>query len=168
MEFAAEGKDAGVAGLAEGMGKLAVEEGFTAEEQGVFAEVKGRVLEARPDTHIDDRLLAVVTMLSKCRADKAVENYGSFLDTLAEYGLDSATLLDMDHEMEPLQRYVCGRVGCEVVPRCDSRVYGGEGEEARCLRARELYFRDVESKRGIQRHTSLLRFDGCVCVLWGL
>ena len=107
MEFAAEGKDAGVAGLAEGMGKLAVEEGFTAEEQGVLEEMKGLVLEARPDTHIDDRLLAVVTMLSKCRADKAVENYGSFLDTLAEYGLDSATLLDMDHEMEPLQRYVC-------------------------------------------------------------
>ena len=114
MEFAAEAKvevDAVVAGLAEGMGKLAVEEGFTAEEQAVFAEVKGRVLEARPDTHIDDRLLAVVTMLSKCRADKAVVNYGSFLDTLAEYGLDSATLLDTDHEMEPLQRYVCGREG---------------------------------------------------------
>lgn len=68
---------------------------FTDVERGVFAEVQTALLaEASgvPAEAVRPREIAVVTMLSKCRVDKAVANYVKFVETLGEHGLKISEL----------------------------------------------------------------------------
>lgn len=71
---------------------------FTAEEKAAFAQVTAVLLSKEGGgldaSQVRPREVALVTMLSKARVDKAVEKYKQFVATLAEYELTVASLYE--------------------------------------------------------------------------
>lgn len=69
---------------------------FTVDEHSAIADVTKALL-ADPEVDgvsVRPREVAIVTMVSKCRVDKAVEKYKQFLDVLKEYNLTVASLYE--------------------------------------------------------------------------
>ena len=66
---------------------------FNSEELAAFQSVKDGLLKKGIDSkQVRDREVAVVTMLSKCRVEKAIEKYVQFIDTIGEFDINCDTL----------------------------------------------------------------------------
>ena len=102
--------------LTEDLNNLTVQETtlqFSTEELQAFVDVrKGLLLKDLKPTDFHPREIAIVTMLSKCRVDKAIEKYIQFIQTIGEFDLDVNVLYQ---DLQPLREkmnanyQVCGK-----------------------------------------------------------
>ena len=86
---------------------------FNSEELAAFQSVKDGLLKKGIDSkQVRDREVAVVTMLSKCRVEKAIEKYVQFIDTIGEFDINCDTLysgFDVIEEKLRANYQVCGQ-----------------------------------------------------------
>ena len=75
---------------------------FEAEELEAFDAVVAELSDPKigvPESAVRPREVAIVTLVSKCRVDKAVEKYKAMLAVLDEYGLAVGSLYESEAEL---------------------------------------------------------------------
>ena len=146
---------------------------FTQEELKICTEVAKALRKSKSDgggglnqNQIRPREVALITLISKCRVDKAVKKYTSFIDTLNEYKLsldslyESSELLTKKLKQKWCKNYeVCGvDKGGRSIMWISSSEPNQISEEQTVVHAGMLYWMAVHSD------TVTLR-DGCTFVI---